>query len=158
MASAEVVASNVVEFPASAMASAISESQYEKAIEEAAAAVDAHAPELTAIASQHPAPSETLETAEVVPMAMATAAAASAPVVVPSHSNHEAETELARALKATLGESAVGEAAPIGESEVEQAHSAKDANRVAAAVERVMQRELPGLIWKIMAELDLTKR
>jgi hypothetical protein len=36
--------------------------------------------------------------------------------------------------------------------------SPADANKLAAAVERVMKRELPNLIWKIMAELDLKKR
>jgi hypothetical protein len=32
-----------------------------------------------------------------------------------------------------------------------------DANHVASAVDHVLQRELPTLVWKIMAELDLRK-
>jgi hypothetical protein len=40
----------------------------------------------------------------------------------------------------------------------EPAASAHDSNHLAGAVESVMKRELPNLIWKIMAELDLRKR
>jgi hypothetical protein len=40
----------------------------------------------------------------------------------------------------------------------EAAASGKDSNHLAGAVESVMKRELPNLIWKIMAELDLRKR
>ncbi|MBV8521105.1 MAG: hypothetical protein JOY71_03055, partial [Acetobacteraceae bacterium] len=33
-----------------------------------------------------------------------------------------------------------------------------DANVVAAAVESVLKRELPSLVWKVMAEMDLERR
>jgi len=155
----EVIPSNVVEFPSSAIsASATTESEYEKAIEEATAAVDAHPPHVTATASQHTVPAETPEEVEVTPMAMATAAAASAPAVAPSPSHYEAEAELARALKTVMGAESDTSSVPVAVHEAEQAPSREDANRLAAAVEKVMQRELPGLIWKIMAELDISKR
>ena len=155
----EVVPSNVVEFPSSAIsASATTDSEYEKAIEEATAAVDAHTPDVTATASQHPIPVETPEEVEVTPMAMAAAAAASAPAVAPSHSHYEAEAELARALKTAMSAEPGTSSVPVAVQDAEPAPSREDANRLAAAVEKVMQRELPGLIWKIMAELDISKR
>jgi hypothetical protein len=147
-----------VEFPSSAINVSTTESEYEKAIEEATAAVDAHAPEVSATASQHIVPAETLEELDVTPMAMATAAAASVPVVAPPHFHDEAEAELARALKAAISEPASTESASLVAPEVESTHSPDNANRIAVAVEKVMQRELPGLIWKIMAELDISKR
>ena len=155
----EVVPSNVVEFPSAAIsASATTESEYEKAIEEATAAVDAHPPHATATASQHTVPAEKPEEVEVTPMAMTTAASASAPAVAPSHSHYEAEAELARALKAAMGAESDTSSVPVAVRDAEPAPAREDANRLAAAVEKVMQRELPGLIWKIMAELDITKR
>jgi len=155
----EVIPSNVVEFPSSAIsASATTQSEYEKAIEEATAVVDAHTPHVTATASQHTMPAETPEEVEVTPMAMAAVAAAAAPAVAPSHSHYEAEAELARALKTAMGAESDTSSVPVAVHEAEQAPSREDANRLAAAVEKVMQRELPGLIWKIMAELDISKR
>jgi len=155
----EVLPSNVVEFPSSVInAPTATASEYEKAIEEATAAVEAHSPQVSATADQHITPADTIEEANIVPMAMATAAAASVPVVAPSHSHYDAEAELAHALKAAMSEPASTESASLTAPEVEAAHSPDDANRIAAAVEKVMQRELPGLIWKIMAELDISKR
>ena len=87
---------------------------------------------------------------------MAAAATASAAGVASPHPNYEAETELARALKAAMVSEADSASAAVAAPELPP--SPEDANRLAAAVERVMQRELPGLIWKIMAELDLRKR
>jgi len=83
------------------------------------------------------------------------AAAATAPSPAPE--GHDAEVEIARALAAAVGSGAPSE--PMAHAQSEALSSAPtDANRVAAAVERVMKRELPNLIWKIMAELDLGKR
>ena len=81
-------------------------------------------------------------------------AAAAIPAPSPAPSGHEAETEIARALAAAVGSGSPSESMVHSQSE---APSSTDANRVAAAVERVMKRELPNLIWKIMAELDLGK-
>lgn len=89
------------------------------------------------------------------PMAMAAAAAAAAPVAAPStvKMDSDAEMEIARALSAAVGgELPLAAASNAGQPE------AKDANNMAEAVESVMRRELPNLVWKIMAELDLRKR
>ena len=155
----ELIPSNVVEFPSSTVSvPATTESEYEKAIEEATAAVEAHAPHVTATGAQHAVPGEMLVEPEVTPMAMATAAAVSAPIVPPSHSHYEAEEELARALKAAISEPPNTDSISLVAPPIENVHAPDDANRIAAAVEKVMQRELPGLIWKIMAELDVSKR
>ena len=93
---------------------------------------------------------------EPAPMAMAAAAAAAAPVAVPStvKMDSDAEIEIARALSAAVG----GELPPADASNASQAGAKGDANSMAEAVESVMRRELPSLVWKIMAELDLRKR
>jgi CheY-like chemotaxis protein len=153
----ELVPSNVVEFPSSAFnaPTAIEHPQHEIVIEEAKPeiAVDA-----IAASTQSADSSGSSENADVVPMAMAAVAAASAPVVAPGHPNYEAEAELARALKAAMGAEADSGSTSFAVEDVERAPSGEDANRLAAAVEKVMHRELPGLIWKIMAELDIRKR
>ena len=153
----EVVPSNVVEFPSAALsASTTIESEYEKAIEEATSAVDASTPDVMAMSAQPAVHQDTVEQAEVMPLAMAAAATAAAPIAAPPHPNYEAEAELARALKAAMTTEA--DSTSVSFTVPEPPPSPKDANRLAAAVEKVMQRELPALIWKIMAELDLTKR
>ncbi|MBV9146866.1 MAG: response regulator [Acidobacteria bacterium] len=91
--------------------------------------------------------------AEHPPMAMA-AAAAVGPVAVPTTMHQEAELEIARALSAAVG----AESSSANQTESSPAQNEGDANKLAAAVEDVMKRELPTLIWKIMAELDLRKR
>jgi CheY-like chemotaxis protein len=90
------------------------------------------------------------------PMAMA-AVAAAAPAPVPSQIEHEAELEIARALSAAVGAESSFDSRSASAQAVEKSAS-EDANKMAAAVENVMRRELPNLIWKIMAELDLSKR
>ena len=102
---------------------------------------------------EHPHSNDQFES-EPAPMAMAAAASATAPASTAI--GQEAEVEIARALSAAVGaeishpHSASGQVTEISPS--------SDANTMAAAVEKVMQRELPNLIWKIMAELDLRKR
>ena len=83
------------------------------------------------------------------PMAMAAAASTTgAPV------SRETELQLSRAVM-----TAINGQAPVPDSEPSsQAAEGPDAGRLAAAVEKVMQRELPSLVWKIMAELDLHKK
>ena len=90
------------------------------------------------------------------PMTMA-AVAAAAPAAVPSQIGHEAELEIARALSAAVGAESSFDSRSASAQAVEKSAS-EDANKMAAAVENVMRRELPNLIWKIMAELDLSKR
>ena len=88
-------------------------------------------------------------------MAMAAAAGVS-PAVAPAPQGPEAEMEIARALGAAMGvESSLTHAES---STPDQPTGSQDANNLAAAVENVMKRELPNLIWKIMAEIDLRKR
>jgi hypothetical protein len=98
-----------------------------------------------------------IETAEPAPMAMA-AAASAAPAAAPTPLGHEAELEISRALAAAVESEAPSAPAVHAESDAISSDAITDANKVAAAVERVMKRELPNLIWKIMAELDLGKR
>jgi CheY-like chemotaxis protein len=83
------------------------------------------------------------------PMAMAAAASTTgAPV------SRETELQLSRAVM-----TAINGQAPFPDSEPSsQATEGPDAGTLAAAVEKVMQRELPSLVWKIMAELDLHKK
>lgn len=154
----EDLPSNVVEFPSSATdAVAIEPPQHEAVGEEAKHEVVASAAEVTSV--QATDFSHTFAKTEIAPMAMAAAAAtAAAGAVAPLHPNHEAEAELARALKAAAGAESGAGAASFASQDSELAPSPEDANRLAAAVEKVMQRELPNLIWKIMAELDLSKR
>ena len=107
--------------------------------------------------SHHPVEAPHIETPEPAPLAMAAAASAVAPSAPPSLAK-AAEAEIGRAMAA-----AVGSEAPLNQPEQpsaapQAAASGKDANHLAGAVESVMKRELPNLIWKIMAELDLRKR
>ena len=152
--------SNVVEFPSTAVeAPAVTEQpQYEAVTEEPKSETLVNAVDVVSASMQPSDSSDSLESAEVVPMAMAAAAVASVPVIAPVHPNHEAEDELARALRAAVTAEASAGSTSLAAQDVEQTPSGEDANRLAAAVEKVMQRELPGLIWKIMAELDLRKR
>ena len=100
-----------------------------------------------------------VESAEPEPMAMAAAATASAaPIAAPASSGQQAELEIARALSAAVDSESPSEHVVRAESESFSSEMVTDANKVAAAVEKVMKRELPTLIWKIMAELDLHKR
>lgn len=100
-----------------------------------------------------------VESAEPESMAMAAAATASAaPIAAPASSGQQAELEIARALSAAVDSESPSEHAVRAESESFSSEMVTDANKVAAAVEKVMKRELPTLIWKIMAELDLHKR
>jgi DNA-binding response OmpR family regulator len=84
-----------------------------------------------------------VESSESAPLTMAAAAAAAPPS---AHLGRETELEIVRTVSAVASEVA-GSGAATG-----------DANNIASAVEKVMQRELPSLIWKIMTELDLQKR
>ena len=155
----DVIPSNVVEFPsASHIPPASTEPpQHEVIAEETNPEVVVDTSSVVASSTQH-VDSPVVEKAEVVPMAMAAAAAASAPTLTPTHSNYEAEAELARALKKAMGAESDTSSVPVAVHDAEREPSGEDANRLAAAVEKVMQRELPGLIWKIMAELDISKR
>ena len=100
-------------------------------------------------------PVDSSHAGEPEPMALA-AAAGVAPAVVRSPLGREAELEIARSLGAAMG---VESSAQHHESPAqEETAGSRDANNLAAAVENVMKRELPNLIWKIMAEIDLRKR
>jgi DNA-binding response OmpR family regulator len=87
------------------------------------------------------------------PLAMA-AAAGAAPGGSLTTSNPD--PEVARAIAAALVQEALtdGQSSEIAEP---VAAPASDANHLAGAVEKVMKQELPSLVWKIMAELDLRK-
>jgi hypothetical protein len=106
--------------------------------------------------SHHPVEAPHIESPEPAPLAMAAAASAVAPSA--ASLAQDAEAEIGRAMAAAVGH----EASPIQPEQPnaapEAAASGKDANHLAGAVESVMKRELPNLIWKIMAELDLRKR
>jgi len=107
--------------------------------------------------SHHPVEAPHIETPERAPLAMAAAVSAVAPSAPPSLAQ-DAEAEIGRAMAAAVG-SEVSPNQPEQPSAASQpAASGKDANHLAGAVESVMKRELPNLIWKIMAELDLRKR
>jgi hypothetical protein len=86
------------------------------------------------------------------PLAMAAAAGAAPGVSLTSNP----DPEVARAIAAALAQEALadGETSEIAEP---VAVPASDANHLAGAVEKVMKQELPSLVWKIMAELDLRK-
>jgi hypothetical protein len=87
------------------------------------------------------------------PMAMAAAAGA-----VPGGSlTANPDPEVARAIAAALAQEALANDQTFDIPEP-LATPASDANRLAGAVEKVMKQELPSLVWKIMAELDLRKR
>jgi hypothetical protein len=85
------------------------------------------------------------------PKAMAAAAGAVAGMSLTANP----DPEVARAIAAALAQEALTDAQT---SEVPPvAAPAPDANHLAGAVEKVMKQELPSLVWKIMAELDLRK-
>jgi hypothetical protein len=106
--------------------------------------------------SHHPVEAPHIDTPEPAPMAMAAAANTVAPSAPPSLAR-DAEAEIGRAMAAAVGsEASLNQPEPP--SAAPEAATGKDANHLAGAVESVMKRELPNLIWKIMAELDLRKR
>jgi hypothetical protein len=93
------------------------------------------------------------------PMALAAAAAASAPAPMlpsPVPATHDGELETTRGIASVI--ELRSPTAPVSTAYQVEGPSPADANKLAVAVERVMKRELPNLIWKIMAELDLNKR
>ena len=95
---------------------------------------------------------------EPAPVAMAAAAGASASAAAPTlEIGREAELEIGRALSAAVAAETSTQVASA-DAQIEELSRSKDANNMAEAVENVMRRELPNLIWKIMAELDLRKR
>ena len=92
-------------------------------------------------------------------MALAAAAAASAPAPMlpsPVPATHDGELETTRGIASVI--ELRSPTAPVSTAYQVEGPSPADANKLAVAVERVMKRELPNLIWKIMAELDLNKR
>jgi CheY-like chemotaxis protein len=101
--------------------------------------------------------SHLVEHSEAGPARMAMAAVAAVAPAVPSQIGHETELEIARALSAAVGAESSFDSGPASAKEADKSAS-DDANKMATAVENVMRRELPNLIWKIMAELDLSKR
>jgi len=108
--------------------------------------------------SHHPVEAPHIEMPEPAPMAMAAAAAsAAAPSASPSLA-HDAEAEIGRAMAAAMASEASSTQPEQPNVVAEPAVSSHDPNHLAGAVESVMKRELPNLIWKIMAELDLRKR
>ncbi len=107
--------------------------------------------------SHHPVEAPHVETAEAAPMAMAAAANAISPSA-PQSLAHDAEAEIGRAMAAAMGREASVDHPEQAISPAEASSPGHDANHLAGAVESVMKRELPNLIWKIMAELDLRKR
>ncbi|HEX4664600.1 MAG TPA: response regulator [Terriglobales bacterium] len=95
-------------------------------------------------------PTHTIPNSHPEPMAMAAAAGA-----VPGASlSATPDPEVARAIAAALAQEAL---ADVQATEIPVAAPASDANHLAGAVEKVMKQELPSLVWKIMAELDLRK-
>ena len=107
--------------------------------------------------SHHPVETPHSQTPEAAPMAMAVAAGAAAPSAPPALAK-DAEAEIGRAMAAALGSHVSPNQPEQPNAVAEPAASAHDSNHLAGAVESVMKRELPNLIWKIMAELDLRKR
>jgi CheY-like chemotaxis protein len=96
--------------------------------------------------------------AEPAPIAMAAAASATAAAAAPTlQIGREAELEIGRALSAAVAAETSTQVASA-DAHIGELSRSKDANNMAEAVENVMRRELPNLIWKIMAELDLRKR
>jgi len=96
------------------------------------------------------------EGSEPAPMAMAAAAGVEARFAAAPH--RDPETEVARAMAAAMGRELTSESIESAAVESQEVVHETDANSLASAVETVMKRELPNLIWKIMAELDLRKR
>jgi hypothetical protein len=95
---------------------------------------------------------------DALPRAMAAAAAAAAPSFAAESAAHDAAFEITRALSYAVGaETASGESTAASPSQTDDKKPA-DANKMASAVERVLQRELPSLVWKVMAEIDIEKQ
>jgi CheY-like chemotaxis protein len=94
---------------------------------------------------------------ESAPKALAAAATfIPAPTIsVPDGFNREVETHIADSLSSAMNAptSAAETALPIDAGRSDNG----DSSHVASAVDHVLQRELPSLVWKIMAELDLRK-
>jgi CheY-like chemotaxis protein len=107
--------------------------------------------------SHHPVEAPHVEIPEPAPMAMAAAASAVTPSAPPSLAQ-DAEAEIGRAMAAAIGREGSSNQPEQPTTPAESAAPGRDANHLAGAVESVMKRELPNLIWKIMAELDLRKR
>ena len=107
--------------------------------------------------SHHPVETPHIETPAPAPMAMAAAASAVSPSA-PQSLSQDAEAEIGRAMAVAMGREASTSQPGQPTATTEAAVPGKDANHLAGAVESVMKRELPNLIWKIMAELDLRKR
>ena len=107
--------------------------------------------------SHHPVEAPHVEIPEPAPMAMAAAASAVTPSAPPSLAQ-DAEAEIGRAMAAAIGREGSSNQPEQPTTPAGSAAPGRDANHLAGAVESVMKRELPNLIWKIMAELDLRKR
>lgn len=107
--------------------------------------------------SHHPVETPHIEVPESAPMAMAASASAVTPSASPSLAQ-DAEAEIGRAMAAAIGRESSSAQPESPMTPSESAAPGRDANHLAGAVESVMKRELPNLIWKIMAELDLRKR
>ncbi|MFL6438617.1 MAG: response regulator [Terriglobales bacterium] len=98
-------------------------------------------------------PIHMVQNAHLEPMAFAAAATATSG----SSLGPEPDAEVARAIAAALAQEALadGHTPTIPEA---VAPPKSDVNHLAGAVEKIMKQELPSLVWKIMAELDLRKR
>jgi hypothetical protein len=102
--------------------------------------------------------SHLLDHAEVEPAPMAMAAAAAAAPVQTTVAQ-ATELEIAHALNAAIsGQTSLATVVSSASAQAAETPEGHDANTMAAAVENVMKRELPNLVWKIMAELDQRKR
>lgn len=93
---------------------------------------------------------------DALPRAMAAAAAAAAPSFPTESAAHDAAFEITRALSYAVGAEAASDGIAASPAPTEEKKPA-DANKMASAVERVLQRELPSLVWKVMAEIDIEK-
>lgn len=107
--------------------------------------------------SHHPVEAPHVEIPKPAPMTMAAAASAVTPSAPPSL-GQDAEAEIGRAMAAAIGREGSSNQPEQPTTPAESTAPGRDANHLAGAVESVMKRELPNLIWKIMAELDLRKR
>jgi hypothetical protein len=94
---------------------------------------------------------------DALPRAMAAAAAAAAPSFAAESAAHDAAFEITRALSYAVGAETASEATAASPSQTDD-NKPSDANKMASAVERVLQRELPSLVWKVMAEIDIEKQ
>jgi DNA-binding response OmpR family regulator len=98
-------------------------------------------------------PIHMVQNAHLEPMAFAAAAnATSGSSLAP-----EPDAEVARAIAAALAQESLADG-PTPTIPEAVAPPQSDVNHLAGAVEKIMKQELPSLVWKIMAELDLRKR